>query len=423
MVEYNDPEKMYNLEYPEGWLRLTHEGLPHISLASLTTGGYLEIQAYHFPSPKTPLSPPEHTLAAFLKYEQRTWPDIGEPPIHREFCNGAAMAYAQFTRAEEAAPKRATDFGHARAWVFCRGNIQVRCVYRCRKEDATTDDADLAAIIDSLVLNDTPRISAAGFAHYYFSLLKRHRPRVVANPPDSLMLTLSDGQTVLLEHLYNHYLQQPERLDELIEKHIDLLDYCGDDVPDLTNYSLIRGQIYPKIVCAPNVHLPPHRLPCWPGLAIGAIIQGSVFTYGVGSERLRTWGFPTLEDVIEDALSNLQRLPAIPPRGLCDNSGRVRAISYGDHPLSSSFILFSDFYRTTAQNLGVKEFLVGLPCPGCVSCFSSEDPQFVVQHTAALRWEYHRGIERLTDTIYVVGGPTLQDVQPYDVLHCCPRKV
>ena len=395
MVEYSDPEKMYSLEYPEGWLPLTHEGLTHISLASLTTGGYLEVEAHHFSDAQAPLPPPERTLAALLEHERRTWSDIGKPPIRRGLHNGAAIAYSQFTRAEAAVPKHATDFGHARAWVFCRGKVQVRCMYRCRTEDATTDDGDLDSIINSLALNDTPRVSAAGFAHYYFSILKRCRPRVSTHLPDGLTLTLSDGQTILLEHLYNHYLQQPERLDELIEKHIDLLDYCGDDVPDLTNYRLIRGQIYPKIVRAPNGDLPPHRLPHWPGLAIGAIVQGSVFTYGVGSERLRAWGCSTLEAVIEDALDNLCRLPSVTPRGLRDNTGRTRAISYVDHPLSASFILFDNFYQTTARNLGTEEFLVGLPDPGCVSCFSSDDPRFIVQHAAVLRWEYHRGVERL----------------------------
>ena len=148
-----------------------------------------------------------------------------------------------------------------------------------------------------------------------------------------------------------------------------------------------------------------------------------MFTYGVGSERLRTWGFSTLEAVIEDALDNLYHLPSVPPRGLRDNTGRTRAVSYVDHPLSASFTLFDDFYQTTAQNLGAEEFLVGLPDPGCVSCFSDDDPRFIVQHAAVLRWEYHRGIERLTDTIYIVSGPAPQDVRPFDVLHCCPRKI
>jgi hypothetical protein len=157
-------------------------------------------------------------------------------------------------------------------------------------------------------------------------------------------------------------------------------------------------------------------------LAIGVIVQGSVFTYGVGRERLHAWGYSTLEAVIGDALENLYHLPAVPPRGLRDNAGRTRAISYVDHPLSASYTLFNDFYQTTARNLGVDEFLVGLPDPGCVSCFNDDDPRFVVQHTAVLRREYHHGVERLTDTIYIVTGPSPQDVRPYDVLHCCPRK-
>ena len=33
-----------------------------------------------------------------------------------------------------------------------------------------------------------------------------------------------------------------------------------------------------------------------------------------------------------------------------------------------------------------------------------------------------RSVERLTDTIYLVSGPTPKDVKPYDILHCCPKK-
>jgi hypothetical protein len=29
----------------------------------------------------------------------------------------------------------------------------------------------------------------------------------------------------------------------------------------------------------------------------------------------------------------------------------------------------------------------------------------------------------LTDTIYFVTGPSLKHVKPYDILHCCPKKV
>ena len=422
MVEYSDAEKMYSLEYPEGWLPLTQEGRTLINLASLTTGGYIEVEARHFTDTQAPAPLPEQALAALLDHERHAHPEIGHPPIRRGSRNGASMAFSWFTRPEADATDRVTDFGHTRAWVFCRGNVQVQCVYRCRSGDAMTDDDDLSAIINSLTVHDTTRVSATGFANYYFNLLKRYRPRIVANPPEGLTLTLSDGQTILLEQLYNHYLHQPDRLDDLIEKHIDLLDYCGDDLPDLTNYKLIRNQIYPKIVPAPNGYLPPHRLAHWPGLAIGVIVQGSVFTYGVGRERLHAWGYSTLEAVIGDALENLYHLPAVLPRGLRDNAGRTRAISYVDHPLSASYTLFNDFYQTTARNLGVEEFLVGLPDPGCVSCFNSDDPRFVVQHTAVLRWEYHHGVERLTDTIYIVTGPSPQDVRPYDVLHCCPRK-
>jgi hypothetical protein len=100
----------------------------------------------------------------------------------------------------------------------------------------------------------------------------------------------------------------------------------------------------------------------------------------------------------------------------------TQAISYVDHAFSASFILFEDFYATTSHNLSTEEFLVGLPDPSCVSCFRDDDPRFVVQHTAMLRWDYHRSVERLTDAIYLVSGPSPKDVKPYDILHCCPKK-
>ena len=48
MPEYSDPDKSYTISYPDGWLPLTHEGSPHVSLASLTTGGYLKVEACQF---------------------------------------------------------------------------------------------------------------------------------------------------------------------------------------------------------------------------------------------------------------------------------------------------------------------------------------------------------------------------------------
>ncbi|MBZ5580788.1 MAG: hypothetical protein LAQ30_01045 [Acidobacteriia bacterium] len=63
---------------------------------------------------------------------------------------------------------------------------------------------------------------------------------------------------------------EPHRMDELIESHINLLDYCSDDVPDLKNYKLIKPLLFPKIFRAASHNLPPHRLSLWPGIAIGA---------------------------------------------------------------------------------------------------------------------------------------------------------
>jgi hypothetical protein len=285
------------------------------------------------------------------------------------------------------------------------------------------DDDELEMIISSLELHDEPHLDANSFTNYYFSLLKRHRPQLDIRPPEGLALTLADGQTVLLEHLYHHYLLDPHRMDELIESHINLLDYCSDDVPDLKNYKLIKPLLFPKIFRAASRDLPPHRLSLWPGIAIGAVIQGSVFTYGVNSERLKNWSRESLDDILEDLTDNLYGISPVAPRGLRNEEGVTQAISYVDHSFSASFILFEDFYATTSHNLGTEEFLVGLPDPSCVSCFRDDDPRFVVQHTAMLRWDYHRSVERLTDTIYLVTGPSLKHVKPYDILHCCPKKV
>lgn len=423
MPDYSDPDKNYTVAYPDGWLPLTHEGSPHVSLASLTTGGYLKVEAYQFVEPTDDAMRPERTLRALIECEKRTWPVIGDPPIQRNNRHRCATAYTSFTRVEPKGEEHAADFGHTRAWVFSRGRVQVRCLYRCRSDDAGIDDDDLDSIIGSLVLHDDPHLDAASFTHYYFSLLKRRRPKSVTLPPEGLTLTLADGQTILLEHLFNHYLLEPERMDDLIEAHIGRLDYCGDDVPDLGNYKLMRPLLFPKIFRTASRGSLPHRLPFWPGLSIGAVIQGSVFTYGVNVERLKTWGIKSLEVIMENLVDNLYNINPVAPRGLRGDDGAARAISYVDHPFSASFILFEDFYDTTAHNLSASEFLVGLPDPSCVSCFRDDDPRFVVRHTALLRHDYHRSVERLTDAIYLMTGPNPADAKPYDILHCCLKKV
>lgn len=419
MCEYSDPAKLYRLDYPDGWLPLTQEGSPHVSLASLTTGGCLAIEAYQFePSAAEPA--PEQALQALIGADRRVWPEIGEPRVICSTRNGAASAYATYSRPE---PAGRSDSGHTRAWVFSRGDVQVRCQYRCRQSDAGSDDDALAQIMNSLVICHVPHLQPANFACYYFNVLKRRRPQMVRQPPTGLTLTLADGQTVLLEHLFNHYRQEPDKIDELIDAHIGLLDFCGDDVPDLANYEAVRPLLFPKVFRAASSALPPHRIRLWPGLALGAVVQGTVFNYGVNTERLKNWGFRSLAQIKRDLLDNLYATAPVGPRGLRDEQGDTHAISYVDHPFSASYILFEDFYETTAQNLGTPEFLVGLPDPSCVSCFRHDDPRFVVQHTAMLRWDYHRSVERLTDTIYCVTGPRPQDVTSYDILQSCAKRV
>jgi len=421
MTEYNDPGRHYKLAYPDGWLPLTQEGTPHISFASLVTGGYLRIEALEGEPGKPETVRPEATLRSFLACEDRARPNFDVPAVKTLHRTGAASAYVTFTRPEPAGPKQIADFGHTRAWAFARGNVQVRCVYRCRATDAGVDDLDLDSILGSLVIQTTTGLTADNFARYYFSVLKRSRPKMVNEPPRGLTLTLSDGQTILLEHLYNHYVQEPEKIDELIDGHMRLLDFCGDDVPDLTNFKLIKPLLFPKLFRSSTDSLPPHRLPLWPGLALGAVIQGSIFNYGVNFDRLRAWGVSSLADIHEHLMDNLYAISPASPRGLRNDSGSTTAISYVDHPFSASFILFEDFYETTVQNLGTREFLVGLPDPSCLSCFREENPRFVVKHTAMLRLDYHRSVDRLTDTIYQVTGPSLRDVKPFDILQSCAK--
>ncbi len=422
MSEYSDPERLYTLDYPDGWLPLTHEGSPHVTLASLTTGGYLKIEAYQFEQPKTDEMRPEKTLRALLDCERRTWPQVGEPLIRCRTREGMAIAMATYTRIEMEGDDHAADFGHTQAWIFSRGDVQVRCLFRCRSTDAGEDDDELEQIINTLCLTNTRHLDAASFTSYYYSLLKRHRPQLAVKRPNGLAITMSDGQIILLEHLFNHYLQEPDHMDELIESHIGLLDFCGDDVPDLTNFKLIKPLLFPKLFRAASSGQPPHRAKLWPGLAIGAVIQGTVFNYGVNNERLKSWSVSSLSDIKEHLIENLYNISPVAPRGLRDEDGTTQAISYVDHPFSASFVLFQDFYETTAHNLDADEFLVGLPDPSCVSCFRNDDPRFVVQHTAMLRWDYHRSVEKLTDTIYLVTGPTVKEVKPYDILHCCVKK-
>jgi hypothetical protein len=421
MTEYKDPGQIYRLEYPEGWLPLTHEGSPHVSLASLTTGGFLRIEACQFAKPSPDALRPERTLQALLDCEKRNWPQIGTPAWRTSHRQGMTLAWTQFTRVEPSDEKHRADFGHVRVWVFSRGHSQVRCLYRCRSDDAGIDDEELDAIIDSIAIRDGDHLDAASFTNYYYSVLKRRRPQVAPQPPEGLALRLADGQTVLLEHLYGHYRLEPEQMDNLIDRHISLLDYCGDDVPDLRDFERVKSRLFPKICRRPATALPAHRLKYWPGLAVGAVVRGDVFTYGVNTERLHAWGFQSLDDIMDVLLENMYGLPPVPPRGLRDKDGDTHAVSYLDRAFCASFILFQDFYQTTAQNLHTKNFLVGLPDVSCVSCFRDDDPRFVVHHTAMLRWDYHRNVDRLTDTIYLVSGPSVADVKPYDILHCCAK--
>ena len=109
MPEYSDPEKSYTISYPEGWLPLTHEGSPHVSLASLTTGGYLKVEACQFEKPAPESMQPERALQSLIECEKRTWPDIDYPLIQRGSRNGSALAYMTFTRVElpgRGAPRR-----------------------------------------------------------------------------------------------------------------------------------------------------------------------------------------------------------------------------------------------------------------------------------------------------------------------------
>ncbi len=416
MQEYSDPAGSYTIEFPDAWLPLAEEGSPHVNLASLTTGGQLRIEVHRFDQCPERMLPPEVALRSLVqadRYHRRTASDL---PVATEKARGGSVACADYD-----CPEKLGDFGHVRLWARNRGCVQVRCVYRCRRADAGTDDDDLELIMSSLEIRDQTHLDARSFSRYYYSLLKRHRPRILNEPPDGLTLTLHDGQTILLEQLYNHYRQQPEQLDELIESHINLLDFCGDDVLDLACYELIRPLLFPKLTRATLGALPPHRLRFWSGLALGAIVQGSVFHYGVNTERLHQWGFDSLQDIWKDLMQSLYKLPAIQPRSQRGPTGKVRAIDYVDHPFSSSFLLYEDFYETTAENLGAKRFLVAVPQHNHLSCFRVDDARFVAGHASRLRWEFHRSIEPLSDTLYLVVGPQAPDARPFDLSHFCVK--
>jgi hypothetical protein len=333
MLPYTDPERHYSLEYPASWLPLTGEGTPHISFASLTTGGCLRMEAYRFEQPADTVLPAAAAIRALLASDRRHWPALGTPAVHTVIRGSLRSARTTYTRPETRSTDE-PDWGLTRAWVFNRGHIQVRGVYRCRQVDAGVDDDELETMMDSLTVHGAPQLDAGSFGHYYHCLLKRHRPQLAVQPLIGLTLSLPDGQTILLEHLYHQYLQQPDQLDGLIEKHMDLLDYCGDDVPDLGSYQHVRALLFPKLARFTG-RLPLHRLPLWPGLAVSAVVQGAVFHYGVNTERLHSWGLHSLSDLRDDLLANLHRLPLVRPRGLLNERGELRAVTYAEHPFSA----------------------------------------------------------------------------------------
>src|SRR5258706_3797432 len=110
MPEYSDPESLYTLDYPEGWLPLTHEGSPHVSLASLTTGGYRKIEAYEFDHPKPDELHPEKALRVLMETDQRSWPHIGEPLVQRRSRDCMNIAFTTYTRIEPKDEAHAADF-------------------------------------------------------------------------------------------------------------------------------------------------------------------------------------------------------------------------------------------------------------------------------------------------------------------------
>src|SRR6266404_5026010 len=121
MPEYSDPEKSYTISYPDGWLPLTHEGSPHVSLASLTTGGYLKMEACQFEKQAPESLRPDRALQSLIECEKRSWPQIEDPVIQRGSRSGASLAYMTFTRTEPQGEDHLADFGHTRAWIFSRG--------------------------------------------------------------------------------------------------------------------------------------------------------------------------------------------------------------------------------------------------------------------------------------------------------------
>jgi len=201
----------------------------------------------------------------------------------------------------------------------------------------------------------TNRTSTRQFHQLLLQPVETSAPATGVRPPEGLALTLADGQTVLLEHLYHHYLLEPRRMDDLIESHINLLDYCGDDVPDLKNYKQIKPLLFRRFFATASRNLPaaPRALvarPCHrrghPGLGLHL---------RVNSERLKDWSRDSSKTSWK-AYSTISTASRPSRRAACAmRKARRRRSVYVDHAFSASFILFEDFYNTTAHNLSTDD--------------------------------------------------------------------
>jgi len=249
--------------------------------------------------------------------------------------------------------------------------------------------------------------------------LKHQRPQLAVRPPEGLALTLADGQTVLLEHLYHHYLLEPRRMDDLIESHINLLDYCGDDVPDLKITSRSsrccsrRFFAQRRATCRRTralVARPCHRRG-HPGLGLHL---------RVNSERLKDWSRDSLEDIMEgySTISTASR----PSRArLRNEESQTQAIKLRRPRVQRVVHPLRGFLQHDRHNLSTDEFLVGLPDPSCVSCFRDDDPRFCrpAHRHAPLGLPSQR---RAPDRYHLQSPARPEGRQTVRLLHCCPKK-
>jgi hypothetical protein len=415
MARYTDPQQHFSVFYPDDWLPLTRENSPHVDFVSAATGGFLRVESRQFLHNVPAEQRPERFLETLIARENGGKNSFSVPPIEHFHRHGAEGVHVSYTLPRDFCTSDAEILRHVRVWVFTRGPIQVRCLYRCRAQQAGEDDAELESIVRSLEISAEPLLDFAAFARYYLTRLQRMGPRFANATLNGAVLRLPDGQLVSLDEVYDEFAQNPQNLDALIENHIEKLDFCGDDVPDLRDFHAVKSLLLPKLFRAAR-EPQPHRIPFWSGLEVGAIVCGNVFQYPVTGELLRAWNFESLVELHDLLVDNLYNLGPLHPHVLGnEDSGAALALVFDEHLLASSAVLYDDFYESCCDNLGCAEFLVGVPTHDFLTCFRADDTKFVLRHTADVRWNFHHRRHGLSDLVYAMHGPRVSDVTPHDI--------